>query len=48
MVVATLDFGHYGGSKGKRGQDDQEMRGNSNSTDSRRIRHHNEVEGLGH
>ena len=44
-VFTTLDFDHYGMSKGKRGRDDQDMSGKRGSINSRRTGHHNEAKG---
>ena len=45
IVAATSDSRHYGGSKGKRGRDDQDRRGKHKSIYSRRTGHHNEAGG---
>ena len=46
-VAATSNSRHYGGSKGKRGRDDQDSKGKHDSRDSRRASHHNEAGGSG-
>ena len=46
-VAATSNSGHYGGSNGKSGRDDQNRRGKCDSTDSRSTSHHNEAKKLG-
>ena len=42
-VVVTSASKHYGGSKGKMGWDDRDIRGKCDSRDSRHTSHHNEA-----
>ena len=47
-IAATSNSGCYCKSKGKKGLDDQDMRGKCGSMDSRHTGHHDEAKGSGH
>ena len=46
-VTITSDAKQYSGSKGMRGRDDQDKRGECDSRDTRQTGHHNEAQGSG-